>query len=146
MNIRSFAAGDEEQVMQLWNELLFDGRPHNTPAHSLQLKLAKDPELLVIAELEGRIIGTAMGGYDGHRGWIYSVAVKPECQRHGVGRALLQRLETLLIERGAPKINLQVRTANDRVVGFYERLGYVIEPRVSMGKVVFNGERGASAP
>jgi ribosomal protein S18 acetylase RimI-like enzyme len=137
MQIRSFISGDEEQVMQLWRELLFDGRPHNTPEHSLRLKLTKDPELLVVAEVEGRIIGTAMGGYDGHRGWIYSVAVKPECQRHGVGRALVLGLEELLIERGAPKINLQVRTHNDRVVGFYERLGYVVEPRVSLGKVVY---------
>ena len=124
-------------------ELLYDGRPHNSPEHSLALKLAIDPELLVVAEVDGRIIGTAMGGYDGHRGWIYSVAVKPDFQRHGVGRALITRLEELLIERGAPKINLQVRVNNDRVVGFYVRLGYMVEPRVSMGKVVYRGERGA---
>lgn len=137
MIIRSFKPGDEEQVTALWGELLYDGRPHNTPEHSLRLKLAKDPDLLVVAEVNGQIIGTAMGGYDGHRGWIYSVGVKPDCQRHGVGRAPIMRLEELLIERGAPKINLQVRVDNDRVVGFYQRLGYVVEPRVSMGKVVY---------
>jgi ribosomal protein S18 acetylase RimI-like enzyme len=141
MNIRSFAAGDAQQVVALWREVLFDGQPHNAPDYSLRLKLAHDTELLVVAEVEGRIVGAAMGGFDGHRGWIYSVAVRPECQRQGVGRALIARLEELLIERGAPKINLQVRLANDRVVGFYQRLGYVVEPRVSMGKIVYRGDR-----
>jgi ribosomal protein S18 acetylase RimI-like enzyme len=140
MDVRSFANGDAQQVVALWREVLFDGQPHNAPEHSLRLKLAHDSELLVVAELEGRIVGTAMGGFDGHRGWIYSVAVRPECQRQGVGRALIERLEELLVASGAPKINLQVRLANDRVVGFYQRLGYVVEPRVSMGKIVFRSD------
>jgi ribosomal protein S18 acetylase RimI-like enzyme len=82
-----------------------------------------------------------MGGYDGHRGWVYSVAVRPQHRRRGIGRALLARLEAALIERGCLKVNLQVRASNAEVIAFYERLGYVVEERVSMGKRLYQ-ERG----
>lgn len=73
-------------------------------------------------------------GYDGHRGWLYTVAVRPDVQRRGIGRALVQRAEESLAALGCPKVNLQVMTSNAAVVGFYERLGYGVEERISMGK------------
>jgi ribosomal protein S18 acetylase RimI-like enzyme len=75
-----------------------------------------------------------MAGYDGHRGWLYRVAVHPRHQRHGLGAALVRHAEAELIALGCPKINLQVLAGNAAVVAFYEKLGYRVEERVSMGK------------
>jgi ribosomal protein S18 acetylase RimI-like enzyme len=83
------------------------------------------------------VIGTVMGGYDGHRGWVYSVAVRPAERRKGVGTALLGRLEEAFVARGCLKVNLQVRESNAGVAAFYERLGYTVEERISMGKRLY---------
>ncbi|GEM_PF-5155606 len=69
-------------------------------------------------------------------GWLYTVAVSPQYQRQGIGRKLVQQAESALIAMGCPKINLQVRSSNAEVVAFYRRLGYAIEERISMGKVL----------
>ena len=76
-----------------------------------------------------------MAGYDGHRGWIYSLAVAPDLRGRGVGRALMAHAEAALAALGCPKINLQVVGANAEVVGFYRALGYSVEDRVSLGKI-----------
>ena len=80
------------------------------------------------------MVGTAMAGYDGHRGWLYSVAVKSSRQRSGIGAMLVNEAEQRLKSLGCGKINLQVRSSNEAVLGFYDRLGYEVEDRVSMGK------------
>jgi len=77
-----------------------------------------------------------MAGYDGHRGWLYTVAVSPQYRRQGIGRKLVQHAESALIEMGCLKINLQVRASNAEVVAFYQRLGYLVEERISMGKLL----------
>jgi len=101
-------------------------------------------ELLLVAVMNEVVVGTAMAGYDGHRGWVYYVAVKPERRRHGIGSALMRRVEEELAHMGCPKLNLQVRANNDEVVAFYKRLGYDIEERVSMGKRLDgDGDAGA---
>jgi hypothetical protein len=78
-----------------------------------------------------------MGGYDGHRGWIYSVAVDPRYRRQGIGRDLLVELESILASLGCLKVNLQVRASNVGVIAFYEKLGFVVEQHVSMGKRLY---------
>ncbi|QDV42155.1 Acetyltransferase YpeA [Stieleria neptunia] len=75
-----------------------------------------------------------MAGYDGHRGWIYSLAVTPTQQRRGIGSTLIRHAEQALSNLDCPKINLQVRSQNDEVVAFYGSLGYDTEQRISMGK------------
>ena len=75
-----------------------------------------------------------MAGYDGHRGWIYSVAVDPAHRRKGVASALMKHAEARLTERGCVKLNLQIIGTNQAVVAFYEALGYAVEDRISMGK------------
>jgi ribosomal protein S18 acetylase RimI-like enzyme len=75
-----------------------------------------------------------MAGYDGHRGWLYYLAVDPTCRRAGYGRAIADEAERLLRSAGCPKINLQVRTTNRDVIAFYERLGYTADEVVSLGK------------
>jgi ribosomal protein S18 acetylase RimI-like enzyme len=93
----------------------------------------KDGLLLVALESE-TVVGTVMAGYDGHRGWIYSVAVAPTHRRRGIGKSLMECAERALIERGCVKINLQIMEGNAAVTEFYEKLGYLVEKRISMGK------------
>jgi ribosomal protein S18 acetylase RimI-like enzyme len=137
MHIRAYEADDERGVITLWTEVLPDPALHNDPELSLRRKVAVDPELLLVAESEGNIVGTVMGGYDGHRGWVYSLAVLPQHRRRGIGTALVRELELRLLARGCLKVNLQVRASNAIVVAFYEHLGYDVEDRLSLGRRLY---------
>lgn len=101
----------------------------------LDAKLATD-DLIFIAEENGAVCGAAMAGYDGHRGWIYAVAVAPDMRRRGIGRGLVEASTHALHGVGCNKLNLQVRADNSEVVAFYESLGFVREPRISLGKLL----------
>jgi ribosomal protein S18 acetylase RimI-like enzyme len=138
MEIRPYDSRDENAVVALWNEVLPDSAPHNNPATAIRQKLAFERDLFFVAEIGGDVVGTVMGGYDGHRGWIYSVAVLPAYRHRGIASALIRRLEAALIERGCLKVNLQVRASNTGVIAFYERLDYSVEDRVSMGKRLYS--------
>jgi hypothetical protein len=138
LQVRPYEASDEAAVIALWNEALHDAAPHNDPATAIRNKLAVERDLFFVAVLESAVVGTVMGGYDGHRGWVYSLAVQPQLRRHGVGSALVRHLEQALAGRGCMKINLQVRTSNAGVVAFYEKLGYAVEPIISMGKRLYS--------
>ncbi len=81
-----------------------------------------------------RVVGSAMAGYDGHRGWVNYLAVSPDQRGRGHARALMGEVERLLLAAGCPKINLQIRTSNAAVMAFYERLGYVRDEAVSYGR------------
>lgn len=137
MRIRPYQESDELAVIELWRAVSANDAPHNDPATALRKKLAVDRDLLLVAEIDGNVAGTVMGGYDGHRGWIYAVAVWPDHRRKGVGSALLRRVEEALAERGCLKVNLQVVASNPGAVKFYETLGYRVEERVSMGKRLY---------
>ena len=136
MRLRTYHESDEPAVVALWEAVFGYREPHNDPAGSIRRKLAAGRELFLVAEVDGVVAGTVMGGYDGHRGWIYSVAVAPEYQRRGIATALIRRLEADLAGLGCLKVNLQVRASNAGVVAFYETLGFRVEERVSMGKVL----------
>jgi ribosomal protein S18 acetylase RimI-like enzyme len=105
--------------------------------------MAVQPELFFVAESDGDIIGTAMSGFDGHRGWVYYVAVHPDFRRRGIGTLLMRKVEGALVDAGCPKLNLQIRADNATVQAFYESLGYLVEDRISMGKRL--SEDGESA-
>lgn len=79
-------------------------------------------------------MATAMVGHDGHRGWVYYVAVRPAAQGGGVGKALMQECEEWLRSRGVPKLQLMVRRTNPAALGFYERLGYSDADTVVLGR------------
>jgi hypothetical protein len=132
--IRPYVEADEAAVSAIWGAVFPNPAPRNMPRVSIVKKLACQRELFFVALLEGNVVGTTMAGYDGHRGWIYTVAVHPHVQRRGVGRALVHHAEAALVALGCPKINLQVLSSNAKIVGFYERLGYAVEERISMGK------------
>ncbi len=121
-------------VVRLW-ETVFDYKTaHNTPTLAIDKKLEVEDDLFFIALLEGEIVGTIVAGYDGRRGWLYSVVVHPSYQHKGIGSALVCHAEQALTKIGCMKINLQIMSGNESVVGFYESLGYAVEKRVSMGK------------
>src|SRR5207253_10831238 len=92
------------------------------------------PELLMVAIERGVVVGSVMGGYDGHRGWISRAAVLTSYRGRGIGKALVEEVEKRLAALGCIKVNLQVVASNAAVVGFYRSLGYHVEERVSMGK------------
>ena len=133
MEIRSFIADDEPAVIELWDRcgLL---RPWNDPKRDIQRKLLVNPELFLVGLIQGAVVATAMAGYEGHRGWINYLAVSPDCQRQGLGRAIMEAAEQRLRAIGCPKINLQVRTGNQQVIDFYRQLGFQIDDVVSLGK------------
>lgn len=133
MIIRPFALADTEPTITLWREcgLVVS---HNDPQKDIERKLRVDPDLFLVGDKEGEVIATVMAGYEGHRGWLYYLAVSPQHQRQGLGRAMVLEAEKLLHAKGAPKIDLMVRSGNDNVIGFYQALGYATEPVTVMGK------------
>jgi ribosomal protein S18 acetylase RimI-like enzyme len=136
MEIRAYRSPDHDAVVQLWRTVFPDAPARNDPVRDIQRKTSVQPELFLVALLEGAIVGTCMAGFDGHRGWVHLMAVAPEYRRRGVGAALMGRVESLLAQVGCPKLNLQVRAATPEAVGFYRRLGFQVEERVSMGKLL----------
>jgi ribosomal protein S18 acetylase RimI-like enzyme len=134
MQIRTVEESDTARVSALWQEIFPDDPPHNAPAIVIKQKLQCQPELFFVGELDGAIVGTVLSGYDGHRGWLYSVAVCPTQRRKGLGTKLIKHAEKELNAVGCTKINLQGRSTNAAVVAFYKELGYEVEERISMGK------------
>lgn len=134
MEIRAYWEADEASVVNLWREVFPNSPSWNHPEADIQRKLTVQRELFLVALLDAEPVGTVMAGYDGHRGWVHYVAVKPGCRRQGIGSALMRRVEDELAHMGCPKVNLQVRASDQEVVAFYQRLGYEVEERVSMGK------------
>lgn len=128
-------------LIALWQECFRYGTPHNDPALSLDKKIAVD-ELLWVAMNEDRVVGSIMAGYDGHRGWIYSLAVTATHREVGLGSALLEHAEMTLTQLGCMKINLQVMPGNEDIIAYYEKRGYRPEPRTSMGKMVIENIPG----
>jgi ribosomal protein S18 acetylase RimI-like enzyme len=136
LQIRTYDESDERAVTTLWKEVFAYTTPHNDPARSIRRKISVQRELFFVAQVDGRVVGTVMGGYDGHRGWIYSLAVTPAARRRGIGTALMKHVERELAQRGCPKINLQLLAANAATVAFYKSLGYAVEERINMGKII----------
>ena len=120
----------------LWREAFPHDAPRNRAAAVLAEKRGAQPELMLVAEEDGRVIGSVLAGYDGYRGSLYRVAVLQSHQRGGVGAALVREAEARLRALGCRKINLQIRGSNAAVAGFYARLGYEVEERISMGKEI----------
>ncbi|MEN1374795.1 GNAT family acetyltransferase, partial [Pseudomonas aeruginosa] len=100
----------------------------------IERKMNHDVSLFLVAVVNGEVVGTVMGGYDGHRGSAYYLGVHPEFRGRGIANALLNRLEKKLIARGCPKIQINVPEDNDMVLGMYERLGYEHDDVLSLGK------------
>jgi ribosomal protein S18 acetylase RimI-like enzyme len=133
MNIREFREQDRKAVVALWRDcgLLV---PWNHPDLDIDRKLSVQRELFLVGEVDGCVVATAMGGYEGHRGWINYLAVDPSMRRQGLGRMMMERIEDGLLKMGCPKINLQIRENNLDVKKFYERIGYGSDHVIGYGK------------
>jgi ribosomal protein S18 acetylase RimI-like enzyme len=133
VKIRPFQITDKDAVIQLWIQCGLVV-PHNNPMRDIERKLKVNPEWFLIDELEGQVVSTCMVGYEGHRGWINYLAVRPDLQRRGLGKQIIEHAEKILLDAGCAKINLQIRSTNLEVIRFYESVGYKQDPVVSMGK------------
>jgi ribosomal protein S18 acetylase RimI-like enzyme len=134
LSIRPYREDDQEEVIKLWEKVFPNAPPHNNPARDIKTKREVQPDMFLVAIHDDQLVGTAMAGFDGHRGWVYYLGVDPDYQRRGIGTALMKRVEAKLVGLGCPKLNLQIRADNAEVQSFYESLGYDPEDRLSMGK------------
>lgn len=131
--IRPFSQDDGDAVVELWR-LCGLIRPTNDPRKDFARKRKVGGHLFLVALIDGRIVGSVMAGYEGHRGWINYMAVASGYRGRGYGRRLMGEAERLLRAEGCPKINLQVRTSNSEVQAFYRALGFVVDDVLSLGK------------
>lgn len=135
-----------ERVIILWEEVFGYEADHNLPERVIDKKLEFGNDLFFVAVDGPSVVGTVMAGYDGHRGWIYSMAVQLNHQKKGIGSRLLAFAESRLAELGCMKINLQIMEGNDAVERFYAANGYRTEKRISMGKQLRQNIRRRSGP
>ena len=127
--LRPFEEADREQVISLWQECNLT-RPWNDPNKDIDRKAGFGEELFLVLLADNKIIGTVMGGYDGHRGVMNYLAVSPDFRGMGHGRTLVEAIEEKLKALGCPKINLLVRTDNIEVSDFYSDLDYLAQDDV----------------
>jgi ribosomal protein S18 acetylase RimI-like enzyme len=133
ISIRPFHDTDLAAVIELWRACGLT-QPWNPPQRDIEFCRGSGHGELFVAEADQRIVGSVMAGHDGHRGWIYYVAVDPAGRLGGLGRKLVEHAEAWLVSKGVPKAMLLIRETNTAVAAFYERLGYAVEPRILMTK------------
>ena len=131
MTIKDFRLEDYSAVFELWKKAGLVTRPGDDLS-DIKLKLERDPDLFLLAEEHGEIVGSIMGAWDGRRGWIYHLAVRPDRQRKGIGKALVAELEYRLRKKGAKKVNAQIYRSNHRSLDFFKAAGYQSQPELVM--------------
>jgi ribosomal protein S18 acetylase RimI-like enzyme len=133
LNITPATPADAPAVIALWEACNLT-RPWNDQLADFTVALETPTSDILLVRDGDVITGSVMVGFDGHRGWVYYLAVHPDCQRQGIGRALMVAAEEWLRDQGAPKIQLMVRGDNDVAQGFYAALGYEIQSVATYGK------------
>ena len=133
MEILPYETNDENEVIALWDACGLI-TPANDPLMDINRKLEVDRDLFLVGRNKSAIVATVMGGYEGHRGWINYLAVAPSERRQGYGQKMMAAVEGLIEKKGCPKINLQVRAANEDVIEFYKALGYRVDDVIGLGK------------
>jgi ribosomal protein S18 acetylase RimI-like enzyme len=133
MKIIKYKPEYETAVIELWRKCNLT-LPQNDPKKDIARKLKVNPELFLVGVEGNKVIATVMGGYEGHRGWVNYLGVDPAYRKKGLGRQMIESIEKILLERGCPKINLQVLANNTEAMTFYERIGYKKDEVVSFGK------------
>ncbi|HAT5581960.1 GNAT family acetyltransferase [Proteus mirabilis] len=123
MEIRVFRQDDFEAIITLWERCDLIS-PENDPEIDIERKINHSPDLFLIAEVAGEIVGSVMGGYDGHRGSLYYLGVHPEFRGRGIANALISRLEKKLIAKGCPQITLMIPEESDATICMFEKLLY----------------------
>jgi len=133
VDIGPLSSSQRDAAIALWHQAGLV-MPWNDPVADLERALA-GPSSAVLAAGDGDVLlAAAMVGHDGHRGWVYYLAVSPGARGRGLGRAMMDACERWLTDRGVPKLNLMVRSGNEAVLGFYEALGYGRDEVVVMSR------------
>jgi ribosomal protein S18 acetylase RimI-like enzyme len=125
--IDELASSQVEAAVELWRACELT-RPWNDPHADAAKALAGPASTILAGVLTGRLVATAMVGADGHRAWVYYLAVAPDLRGAGLGKAMMDAVETWARGRGMPKLELMVREGNAPAEGFYEAIGYQREP------------------
>lgn len=133
MEITEYKPEYENAVIELWEKCNLT-RPWNTPGLDIERKIKVNPELFLVGLIDGKVVASAMGGYEGHRGWVYYLGVDTEYRRQGLGKRMMEAVEKKLLKMDCPKINIQVRDGNKNALNFFSKIGYNTEERISLGK------------
>lgn len=136
--IRDLLDEEVDAAAELWHEAGLT-RPWNDPHEDCRRALRGQESAVLGAYAGERLAGTVMVGHDGHRGWIYYLAVAGSSRGEGIGRQLVEAAERWVLSRGVPKLMLMVRRENSGVVDFYHRLGYEDEPPIVLSRRLSEG-------
>lgn len=131
-------AADRDAVVALWHDCGLT-RPWNDPHADFDRAANAGDAAILLSRHADDIAGAVMVGWDGHRGWVYYLAVAPRKRRQGLGRLLMTAAEAWLAARDCPKIQLMIRESNVEALRFYEALGLARQPVVTMGRFL-NGD------
>jgi ribosomal protein S18 acetylase RimI-like enzyme len=134
-----YQAGDQDAIIELWQECGLVV-PWNNPLTDIARKIADSPELFFTGRVDGKLVASCMAGYDGHRGWIYFLAVARSEQRKGFAAQLVAHVEAQLVELGCPKLELMVRDRNSEVIAFYQAIGFNLDPVRVLSKRLLKDE------
>ena len=141
ITIRAYHDDDKEALAALLANAFPNNPPWNEPHAMINQKINDSPEsLLVGVRGDGLIIASVMAGYDGHRGWINQLCVSEVHRGHGLGKMMIDHALTLLDEKGAVKVNLQIKGNNTRLQHYYESIGFETEERISMSVITPKGK------
>jgi|SRR3989338_9620018 len=141
MKIRPMKIDDYEEVVAVWQATGLSVDDYDDSWSRLKQLIDKNRGGCLVAVSEGQIVGAVLGTYNGQRAWVYHLAVMPEYQRLGIGKALIAKLEQWCQKVGAKKIKLAVLKANNQALGFYEKLGYVADDdAITLEKSLIGGD------
>ena len=142
LEIKKYTAEHRTALAALFLAAFPDDPPWNAPTLMIADKLAHQPDgLLLGIDTSKHLVAAVIAGYDGHRGWINSLAVLPSARRRGYGKQMVDHAVSWLNDLGAVKVNLQIRGGNDGLRQYYEDLGFIEEPRISMGLLTAKGKQ-----
>jgi hypothetical protein len=133
VEIRELGGGDRVEAVSLWERTGLT-RPWNPPDEDFERAVGGPGSAVLGAFDDDRLVATAMVGHDGHRGWVYYLAVDPDAQGTGIGRAMMQAAEAWVREAGIPKIQLMVRSTNTAALDFYDAVGFTVEDTVVLSR------------
>ena len=133
LEIKSYQPSYATDLINLWKECNMVA-PNSNPQRDIYTKLSFQPNMLYVGLIDGKLVASVMIGYEGHRGWINFLVVKPEFQRKGIGRRMMGFAEEVLVQLGCPKIKLQVITSNKSAIAFYDIIGFEVDDVISLGK------------
>ncbi|AUD02151.1 GNAT family acetyltransferase [Spirosoma pollinicola] len=133
MEISALTLSEIDSATALWTSAGLT-RPWNDPQADIKFALATPSSTVLAGRLDGAVIATVMVGFDGHRGWVYYLAVEDAHRGRGFGAAMMQAAENWLVKHGVPKLLLMIRPENDTVLKFYEAIGYSLNEVIVMQK------------